>query len=163
VEAVAVYLAQYPDIRPADYLARLRHEGLPGADTVAHDADVAAQMRHREKQLGVVVDATLGRLSEAARLALASAAVLPPDAVPWPWLQLLVREERPDLLQTQPGYPDPWRGVRRELDAFRLLTASPHPEIAQLHRLIGAHVRRALTEDRERAVFAALDTLLARM
>ncbi len=50
VESVALYLGLHSEIRPADYLARLRAEGLTGVDSLSADAEVSAQMEHREKQ-----------------------------------------------------------------------------------------------------------------
>jgi hypothetical protein len=82
VESVAIYLGLHPDIRPADYLTRLRTEGLPSVDDLPAAADVAAQMEHREKQLRLVLDQTLARLTPSERTALDYAALLPPDSIP---------------------------------------------------------------------------------
>jgi tetratricopeptide (TPR) repeat protein len=146
VESVAIYLGLHPDIRPADYLGRLRAEGLPTVDELPTDADVAAQMQHREKQIRVVLGQTLARLAPPERTALDYAALLPPDSVPWPWLHALVQRRHPDALATRPGYPDPWRTLRRRLEGLRLLTPGDHPEIARLHRIVAAHVRERLGE-----------------
>ena len=146
VEAVALYLGLHPEIRPAGYLARLKKEGLPTTDDLGRDPDVAAQMRHREKQLGVVLDSTLGKLTPAERTALDYAALLPPDSIPWPWLRALVTQEHPDALRHDEGYPDPWLAIRIRLEGLRLLTPATHPEIARLHRLLGAHVVMRLGE-----------------
>jgi hypothetical protein len=97
VESVAIYLGLHPDIRPAAYLARLRAEGLTGVDALPADADVAAQMQHREKQLRLVLDQTLARLTPAERTALDYAALLPPDSIPWPWLRELVAQEHKEM------------------------------------------------------------------
>jgi hypothetical protein len=141
VESVAIYLGLHPEIRPAEYLARLRAEGLPSVDDLPGDADVAEQMQHREKQLRLVLDQTLARLSPVEHAALDYAALLPPDQIPWPWLRALVEREHPDALVVRPGYPDPWLGLRRRLEGLRLLTPGDHPEIARLHRMVAAHLR----------------------
>ncbi|MBI2422952.1 MAG: toll/interleukin-1 receptor domain-containing protein [Candidatus Hydrogenedentes bacterium] len=140
VESVAIYLGLHPDIRPADYLARLRAEGLPSVDALLADADVAAQMQHREKQLCLVLDQTLARLTPPERTALDYAALLPPDSIPWPWLRTLVEKEIPDAFAAPPGYPDSWPALRRRLEGLRLLTPGDHPEIARLHRMVAAHM-----------------------
>ena len=149
VESVAIYLGLHPDIRPADYLARLRAEGLPSVDALPADADVAAQMQHREKQLRLVLDQTLARLTSSERTALDYAALLPPDGIPWPWLRALVEQEHPDAIAVRPGYPDPWPALRRRLEGLRLLTPGDHVEIARLHRMVAAHVRERLAMRRE--------------
>ncbi len=97
VESVAIYLGLHPDIRPGDYLVRLRAEGLTGVDALPADADVAAQTQRREKQLRLVLDQTLARLTPAGRTALDYAALLPPDSIPWPLLRALAAREHPDF------------------------------------------------------------------
>ncbi|HEY3368612.1 MAG TPA: hypothetical protein VGK74_26440 [Symbiobacteriaceae bacterium] len=145
IEQVALYLGHHA-IRPAAYLVRLRKEGLPSADALGTDQGVTAQMRHREKQLALVLNATLERLDRPARTALDYAALLPSDSVPWPWLRACVAREHPDALRHDEGYPDPWAEIRRRLEGLRLLTPGDHPEIARLHRLVGAHLRGRLPE-----------------
>ncbi|MBI5424988.1 MAG: toll/interleukin-1 receptor domain-containing protein [Opitutae bacterium] len=144
VEAVAIYLGLHPEIRPAAYLARLRAEGLTGVDSLPAEADVAAQMQHREKQLELVLAQTFERLTPLELTALDYAALLPPDHVPWPWLRALVAEAHPGKLDAAVGHPDPWAGARRRLEGLRLLTTGDHPEVARLHRMVGAHVRERL-------------------
>ncbi|HRJ11229.1 MAG TPA: hypothetical protein PLP58_21790, partial [Prosthecobacter sp.] len=144
VESVAIYLGLHPDIRPADYLTRLRAEGLTGVDALPADAGVAAQMQHREKQLRLVLDQTLEKLSPAERTALDYAALLPPESIPWPWLRALVEQEHPDAFATAPGHPDPWPALRRRLEGLRLLTPGDHVNVARLHRMVAAHLRERL-------------------
>ncbi len=144
VESVAIYLGLHPDIRHADYVARLRAEGLASVDALPADADVAAEMQHREKQLRLVLDQTLARLTPPERTALDYAALLPPDNIPWPWLRELVAKEHPDALGSRAGYPDPWPALRRRLEGLRLLTLGDHPEVARLHRMVAAHVAQRL-------------------
>ena len=149
LESVALYLGLHPDIRPAAYLKRLRKEGLPSADALGANPDVAAQTRHREKQLALVLDATLQKLAPAERATLVYAALLPPDSIPWPWLRAVVARELPDALRKEEGYPDPWLGIRSRLEGLRLLTPAAHPEIARLHRMVGAQLRARMAERRK--------------
>jgi hypothetical protein len=113
-------------------------------DALPADADVAAQMQHREKQLRLVLDQTIVRLTPAERTALDDAALLPPDSIPWPWLRALVEKEHPEEFAARAGYPDPWPALRRRLEGLRLLTPGDHVEIARLHRMVAAQLRERL-------------------
>ncbi|MBX7212287.1 MAG: toll/interleukin-1 receptor domain-containing protein [Verrucomicrobiaceae bacterium] len=152
IESVAIHLGLHGHIRPAGYLARLRAEGLVSVDALPADADVAAQMEHREKQLALVLEQTLKMLGAAehgpALTALHYAALLPPDSIAWPWLRALVEQEHPEALATRPGYPDPWATLRRRLEGLRLLTPADHPELARLHRMVAAHLTARLGDER---------------
>jgi tetratricopeptide (TPR) repeat protein len=144
IEQVALYLGLHPEVAPSAFLATLTARGLPVADTLPQrDQDVAAQMHTQSKQLGVILDATLARLDAPARTALAFAALLPPDQVPWPWLRELTVAQHPDLAQTDELGADPWLAVRRRLTGLRLLTPGDHPEVARIHRLVAAHLKGA--------------------
>ncbi|HLN64064.1 MAG TPA: hypothetical protein VK464_21305 [Symbiobacteriaceae bacterium] len=126
-------------------LARFRTEGSFSADALAND--VAGRIAHREKLLALVLKATLERLTPPARTALDFAALLPPDSVPWPWLQDLVAQADPEALRARgPGHPDPWREVRGQLEGMRLLTPTEHPEVARLHRLVSTYLRNLVSE-----------------
>ncbi len=149
VESVAIYLGLHPEIRPADYLARLRQEGLTGVDSLPADASVSAQMQHREKQLRIVLDQTLARLTAAERTALNYAALLPPYNIPWPWLRAAVTQQHPEDFVTRTGYADPWSELRRRLEGLRLLTPGDHLETCHLHRMVAAHVRERLAGSQE--------------
>ncbi|MBN2241510.1 MAG: hypothetical protein JW793_02375, partial [Acidobacteria bacterium] len=140
VEAVAVYLFLYPDVRPSAYRKRLRQEGLTSLDSLGSAPDVAAQMRHREKQIGIIVDLSLEPLAPVVRSAIGFAALLPPESIPWPWLKACLFLEQPDSLRSQEGYPDPWMVIRRCLIAGRWLTPGSVPEVTRMHRLIGGYV-----------------------
>jgi tetratricopeptide (TPR) repeat protein len=153
VESVAIYLGLHPDIRPTDYLTRLRTEGLSSVDELVRETDplygeakVATQMQHREKQLRLVLYQTLARLTPHEHTALEYAVRLPPDSIPWPWLRALVTQEHPDEFAVRPGYPDPWPAVRRRLEGLRLLTLGDHPDLARMHRLVGATILGMLSE-----------------
>jgi tetratricopeptide (TPR) repeat protein len=141
VEQVALYLGLHPEVIPGDFLARLEAQGLPAADTIpATDRDVAAQMLTQSKQLGLILDATIGSLEATARTALLLAAHLPPDCVPWPWLRELTEEVHPELKERNALGADPWETVRRCLIGLRLLTSGDLPEVARIHRLVAAHL-----------------------
>jgi tetratricopeptide (TPR) repeat protein len=140
IEQVAVYLGLHPEIPPSGFLAGLRAKGLADVDRVGARADVGAQMRHQQKQLSLVLDATLGLLDPAGLTALRFAGLLPPDAVPWEWLKTLTLRRHPELRQVEAGQPDPWLVTRRRLEGLRLLTEGDAPELARVHRLVAAHL-----------------------
>ena len=142
VEQVAVYLGLHPEIGPSAFLAGLRARGLPSVDALGRREDVQAQMLHQQKQLAVILEATLVRLDAPARSALEFAALLPPDSVPWPWLKALTEARHSELRIAPSAFdPDPWVATRRRLEGLRLLTAGDHPELARLHRLVAAHLQ----------------------
>jgi hypothetical protein len=122
---------------------------------------VAEQMAHREKQLALVLDATLEKLDAPARAALDCAALLPPDNVPWPWLGALVAQEFPDALRREEGYPDPWAAIQRRLSGLRLLTPGDHEQVARLHRLVSAHLLARMAPDRRVALALPLSACIA--
>jgi tetratricopeptide (TPR) repeat protein len=141
VEQVAVHLGlNAVDELPSAFLTRLRQAGLPSVDELPADADVAAQMLHQQKQLGPILSSTLAPLVRelpAAETVLRFAALLPPDSVPWPWLRELATRHHLELADR----PAEWGKLRRRLEGLRLLTSGDSPEIARLHRLVGAHLR----------------------
>ena len=142
VEQVAVHLGLHPEFGPSAFLAGLRAQGLPSVDALGRREDVQAQMLHQQKQLAVILEATLVRLDAPARSALEFAALLPPDSVPWPWLKALAEARHSELRIAPSAFdPDPWVATRRRLEGLRLLTAGDHPELARLHRLVAAHLQ----------------------
>ena len=142
VEQVAVFLGLHPEIMPSAFLAGLRKKGLSSADELpAKHAKVAVQMEHQEKQLALILQATLAKLTDPALTALRFATLLPPDTVPWPWLRELTLARHPEIAQDELDEPDPWLNVRRRLSGLRLLTPGDHPEVARIHRLVAAHLR----------------------
>jgi len=140
VEQVAIHLGLHPEIVPSALLEGLRRKGLPSADVLGARPDVQVQMLHQQKQLALILDATLGLLDAPARTALRFAALLPADSVPWPWLKALVVGRHPEIAQFAPDEPDPWIAARRRLEGLHLLTPGDHPELARLHRLVAAHL-----------------------
>ena len=126
IESVAVYLALNPDVSPADYLARLRAEGLTSTDALVQEDQVAAEIRHREKQLAVVLDATLATLTPLEKSIAFHAALLPAEHVAWNW----IREAAFDGdAVAKPGYTDPWEAARRKVGGLRLITTGAHTRL----------------------------------
>ena len=100
VELAAAYLGEHPDVRPGNYCELLLKQGLPTADQLAVESEVAAQIRHREKQLAVVADWTLSRLDQRALCVLQYAAFLEPDSLMMDWLRQLAGERYPEVRAT---------------------------------------------------------------
>ena len=161
IEQVAIFLGIHPDVSPSHFLQQLQDKGLPLADSlVTHEEGaVAAQMLTQSKQLGLILDATLEKLSAPARTALHFAALLPPDNVPWPWLRDLTQAEHPDLQEKDALGVDPWMAVPRRLLGLRLLTPGDDVQIARMHRLVAATIKLQLA-DKLDASLAALHSLL---
>ena len=243
VELAAAYLGQHPDVRASDYCKMLLNEGLATFDKLAGEEQVAAQIRHREKQLSIVTDWTLGRLDERARFVLQYASFLEPDSIMMEWLRDIAEQRYPELRDTAAARaaavtalkeilsseddgsgamnalatlldnaetataiiemlrvsagqipnesrnmlerilndaslpvadrsrPDPWFEIWAQLKGLRLLTHSDEgpapvegsgrtattvPFVAQIHRLIAAHVRTGLSEDATEACWQSL-------
>lgn len=159
IEQVAIFLGIHPEISPSGFLQQLQDKGLPLADTVVthDDGAVAAQMLTQSKQLGLILDATLEKLSAPARTALRFAALLPTDTVPWPWLRSLTEAEHPELAQKDALGADPWLNVQRRLLGLRLLTSGDRPEYARLHRLVGAHIGNMLVHSLDEHMRGSVD------
>ena len=104
---------------------------------------------HKEKLTATIVDQTLQRLPARARRALAFAALLPPDTIPWSWLQDLTdtthRRSR-DLRLPGLSGGDDWAAARRLLEGRRQLTPADDPRFARLHRVLGEHLRQRLPD-----------------
>ena len=158
-----MFLGQFADdVTCAGFRDRLKKQGLSGLEGAA--SATSEGVRHGEKSLSVTLAPTLERLGEPERLALAYAALLPPDHVPLPWLRALMAERFPELgRDAEPGYPDPWQTLARRLFSLRLLQATGvrgpdgGPLVARMHRLVQELVRRgedAGANDLEPAVLA---------
>ncbi|NCD18398.1 MAG: TIR domain-containing protein [Actinobacteria bacterium] len=140
VEQVAVHLGLNPDVSPSRYLAQLQREGLAVPDPNSATG-VREEMHH--DGLAVVLDSTMAGLDPPSQFVMCAASLLPPDGVPWPWLRDLAVAAFPHLAADDDAGPDPWLRVRRTLEGLRLLTPADSPEIACIHRLVAAHLRRA--------------------
>ncbi|MEK6406476.1 MAG: tetratricopeptide repeat protein [Acidobacteriota bacterium] len=149
VETAAVFLGQFAgDVTCADFLERLKREGLEGLESAA--SETSEGVRHGEKRLSATLKPTLERLSESERLALSYAALLPADQIALPWIRALVSEQFPELGQdAEPGQPDPWQSVLRRLFGLRLwrvaavIDADGQPLVARTHRLLQELMQRA--------------------
>lgn len=141
VEQVAVYLGLHEEVTPAAYLSGMRRKGLHIVDALGGREDIQNQMLHREKQLSIILETTLGLLDEPGRTALRFASLLPPDSVPWPWLKTLVLRSHPELARFAADEPDPWLAIRRRVAGLRLLTDGDDPAIARIHRLVASHIQ----------------------
>jgi hypothetical protein len=88
------------------------------------------------------------------------AALLPPDAVPLPWLKALVGQQFPEIMdEPKLGYPDPWKQVERRLVGLRLLSPTDEPRVARMHRLVQDVVLQRLSTDEASERRAVLETL----
>jgi tetratricopeptide (TPR) repeat protein len=155
VEQAAVYLGS-SRVEPSQLLAVLRAHGTMVLDDVSGSADAGAIL-HKEKIAGTIVDQTLARLPPRATAALALACLLPPDTIPWQWLQELTDTPADPADPPRVGLPGlsgdgDWASTRRVLEGRRLLTPADDPRFARLHRVLGEHLRTRLadteTEDR---------------
>lgn len=174
VELAAAYLGEHPDVRPGDYCELLLEKGLPTADDVLGEKEVAAQIRHREKQLSIVVDWTLARLDERARFVLDHASFLEPDSVMMEWLHDIASQRYPELMEKEVkrGTPNAWFEVWRQLHGLRLLTPREEggdteedgasrtptlvPAVAQIHRMIAAQVNAKMSADMSEGCWQSL-------
>jgi tetratricopeptide (TPR) repeat protein len=144
VEVVAVYLGESAGQKRscAGLLGRLQKEGLAGVEAVAGTTKGA--VAHHEKLVGLTLGPTLGGLGPEETLVLNYAALLPPDAIPLPWIRSLVSRDHPQLGKSaEPGYDDPWLSLVNRLICLRLLQVADvdpdtqAPRLARLHRLVG--------------------------
>ncbi len=156
VELVGAYLAAKPDVTYTGYWARLEAEGVTRADVLAEDDPTASRIRHRDKQVGRIVEDTLASLPEAAREILGCAAQFPPDQIVVDWLRMVVAMRLPELAEDQvkPGYPDPFMELMRDLVGRRLLPPSATRnayrddlEMVRLHRLVASHLEVRESEE----------------
>ena len=130
------------------------------------ELDAADRLAALDKQLALILDTTLARLSPDALRVLHHAAHLAPDFVVMDWLRPFgVPFEVPPLGGESPSKPpkggtptaasaDPWLGIWRQLHGLRLLThadedtahKAPHvPRVTRIHRLIAAHLHTRRT------------------
>lgn len=170
LEVVAVHLWQhrtrgvtYPGFRD-----KLRREGFAELERAGEGV---ALTWHEDTLLSSLLAPTLDDLSGAERAVLQFAAVLPPDAVVWPWLREVVARTRPDLVpeHVEGETADPWRTVQDKLHGLRLLTPSDRdgaapsqPRVSRMHRLVREVVRQRMGRELSAADAAAYDVVLSR-
>jgi tetratricopeptide (TPR) repeat protein len=156
VELAGAYLAVHDTVSYAGYAERLAHEGGAAQDVLPGETEVAARIRHREKQIETILRQTLAKLDDAERLVVQIAAYLPPDTIVTDWLRLIVAVDVPSLVPDEmaPGHEDPWIVLLRSLDQRRLLTAVPDTPLGtvRMHRLVAEHLRAMQPAERAGAV-----------
>jgi hypothetical protein len=81
----------------------------------------------------------------AAMLTLHFGALLPPDSVPWPWLQALTVARRAGL----PQDPAEWEQLKHRLTEAGLLINSDVPEVAEMPVEVAIRVRQRLDANAE--------------
>jgi tetratricopeptide (TPR) repeat protein len=147
IEVVAVHLGERDGrVTCAAFLERMKKEGVGKFDDISRSTK--GGIRHGEKLVGATLKPTLDLLSEAERLVLNYATLLPPDTIPLPWLRALAAEDFPELGQdAEPGYDDPWLSLVNHLLGLRLLQTidlaedGRTPRLVRMHRLVGELVR----------------------
>jgi hypothetical protein len=160
LEVIAVYLWQKSEISYKGYLDRLEQEGLDAVEGAA--LEKIPLSRHGQKSMSKLLESTLESLSRPEKLALSFASLLPLKRIPLPWLQTLVGELEPSVIEEpKPGYPDLWLKVKRHLLGLRLIREGDDPHIVEMGSLIGEIVTKSCNplemEDLlQRAVFNAI-------
>jgi TIR domain len=144
IEQAAVFLGLPGAPSIVQLLDDLRELGVAElSETLGSQDAVRSGSRHREKQIGIVLDQTvddLSTISPAAVTTLRVGALFPPDEVPWEWIRGLVAALHPEIEERKPGTVDPWADVRHRLEGRRLLSITDTPHIARMHRLVRQHL-----------------------
>jgi hypothetical protein len=126
----------------------MRREGLAGLDRAVEQAQEG--VRHGEKRLAATLLPTWEGLSAPAQRVLALAAVLPAERVVLDWLRAAAQEEFADLgRDAEPGVPDAWLELVRQLLSLRLVQQSGEDGVVRMHRLVRAFVRGRQTPEDE--------------
>ena len=160
VEMVAVYLGCYPEITCEAFLER----DLNALEDLPAEAHVAERIRYRDKKsLPQVFSPILAALNEEELFVLDSAAFLPADSIPMPWLKAVALQQFPDLAE-RPGYASPWSKIARKLVGRKLLTATADREESGEERVVRMHRRvKEVIRRRTRTTNEAANAALARL
>ncbi|WP_130872910.1 hypothetical protein, partial [[Pseudopropionibacterium] massiliense] len=130
VEQAGVYLSTHPEDTVRDYLTHLRSRNLTASDTMLDD-DSKTRIEHREKLLSVILDQSLTDLEHTlpgSLQVLRLAAAMPPDTIPWPWLEELTKRTDPEVFEPTPQFlKGRWTRIRRTLEGRDLITEGRHP------------------------------------
>ena len=99
-----------------------------------------------EKLLSVILDQSLTDLEHTlpgSLQVLRLAAAMPPDTIPWPWLETLTRRTNPEVFEPTPQFlKGRWTRIRRTLEGRDLITEGRHPgATGRMHRLVADHIR----------------------
>ena len=145
VEQAGVYLSTHPEVTVRDYLNHLRSQNLTASDAMLKDRE-KTQIEHREKLLSVILDQSLTDLEHTlpgSCQVLRLAAAMPPDTIPWPWLEELTRVTNPEVFEPTPQFlKGRWTRIRRTLEGRDLITEGRHPgATGRMHRLIAHHLK----------------------
>ena len=145
VEQAGVYLSTHPEVTVRDYLNHLRSQNLTSSDTMLDD-DSKTRIEHREKLLSVILDQSLTDLEHTlpgSLQVLRLAAAMPPDAIPWPWLEELTKRTNPEVCEPTPQFlKGRWTRIRRTLEGRDLITEGRHPgATGRMHRLVADHLK----------------------
>ncbi len=168
VELVGAFLSGRPEITYEGYLARLEAEGLAGADALGSDTNTAARIRHRDKQIGRIIEDTLASLPDAAHEILAFAALFPSDQIVVEWLRPVVASLLPEFADEhlKPGYADPFQDLIRDLAGPALAAASAirnvyrdELETVRMHRLVADHLNATSSEEARQARLEMVESL----
>ena len=146
VEQAGVYLSTHPEVTVRDYLNHLLSQNLTASDTMLDDGS-KARIEHREKLLSVILDQSLTDLEHTlpgSLQVLRLAAAMPPDTIPWPWLEELTRGTNPEVFEPTPQFlKGRWTRIRRTLEGRDLITEGRHPgTTGRMHRLVVDHLRK---------------------
>jgi len=145
VEQAGVYLSTHPEVTVRDYLNHLRSQNLTASDTMLKDRE-KTQIEHREKLLLVILDQSLTDLEHTlpgSLQVLRLAAAMPPDTIPWPWLETLTKRTNPEVFEPTPQFlKGRWTRIRRTLEGRDLITEGRHPgATGRMHRLVADHIK----------------------
>ena len=145
VEQAGVYLSTHPEDTVRDYLNHLRSQNLTASDTMLKDRE-KTQIEHREKLLSVILDQSLTDLEHTlpgSLQVLRLAAAMPPDTIPWPWLETLTKRTNPEVFEPTPQFlKGRWTRSRRTLEGRDLITEGRHPgATGRMHRLVVDHLK----------------------
>ena len=145
VEQAGVYLSTHPEVTVRDYLDHLRSQNLTASDAMLDD-DSKTRIEHREKLLSVILDQSLTDLEHAlpgSLQVLRLAAAMPPETIPWPWLEELIKRTNPEVFEPTPQFlKGRWTRIRRTLEGRDLITEGRHPgATGRMHRLVADHLK----------------------
>ena len=140
-----MYLSTHPEDTVRDYLNHLRSQNLTASDTMLDD-DSKIRIEHREKLLSVILDQSLTDLEHTlpgSLQVLRLAAAMPPETIPWPWLEELIKRTNPEVFEPTPQFlKGRWTRIRRTLEGRDLITEGRHPgATGRMHRLVADHLK----------------------
>ena len=146
VEQAGVYLSTHPEVTVRDYLDHLRSQNLTASDAMLDD-DSKTRIEHREKLLSVILDQSLTDLEHAlpgSLQVLQLAAAMPPETIPWSWLEELTKRTNPEVCEPTPQFlKGRWTRIRRTLEGRDLIAEGRHPgATGRMHRLVVDHLRK---------------------